>query len=160
MRRVVVVLAGLVLVSAAFLVARQLMTGHGADAPDQRSMASVRCRDVERPYGVRLLPRSAAHDLDRSHELHPGDLGVPNVSQARAVDALRTSSTPYEVCAVKGSSRVILVRRQRAPLDRCYGPPSACPRTRYVWLTCFETLDLATGQHQEPSDCLGDRADD
>ena len=135
--------------------------GQNGDPPVSGSFSSLRCRDVEAPYTLGALAPKAVEQLDGTDELRPADFGVPTVAQAELVDRLRTSGAAFEVCALKSSSRVLLVRRQQSEdLNHCYGPPESCPQPRHVWLTCFETVDLATGRHEEPRDCLGYPATD
>lgn len=126
-----------------------------ARALTQPSYAALLCRDVDAPYDARTLSRPEIADLDSAADApKPGRLTTPTARQAREVDGLRTSTRPIVVCAIGQSNQVLLIRRQSQPLNPCYGG-AGCPAPRHVWLTCFETLDLRTREHEEPRDCVG-----
>ena len=120
------------------------------------SYAALLCRDVDAPYDARPLSRPEIADLDSAADApKPEGLTTPTTKQAREVDDLRTSTTPIVVCAIGQSDRLMLIRRQQSEdLNHCYGG-AGCPAPRHVWLTCFETFDLDTHEHERPRDCLG-----
>lgn len=142
MRRAWVLLAVLAMVAAASLV-------WWAARP---TLASVECRVASAPYTREHLSPGAVADIEDTWRIDPGSLREPSIAEARAGDAFDSRPDTW-VCGY-GPHEVMVIGRDYTPLEHCFGGPGCGPEPM-GWVTCFDTLDLATRARTHPRGCLG-----